>query len=54
VRRPALLIALAAPWFAACPSGDDTPPPANPPRLWLALDRVETAVKLVPEEPEPY
>jgi hypothetical protein len=52
LRRTALLIAM-APWLAACP-GDDAPPPANPARLWLALDRVETVVKLQPEEPEPF
>ena len=52
MRRSVLLIAM-APWLATC--GDDAPPPpANPPRLWLALDRGETSVKLQPEEPEPY
>lgn len=38
--------------LVACPA-DDAPPPANPPRLWLALDGSETMVKLVDEEP-PY
>jgi len=49
------LIAL-APWLAPLAGcGDDAPPAnPNPPRLWLALDGGETAVRLVPEEPEPY
>lgn len=34
---------------AGCPSG-----PENPPRLWLYLDGVETEVKLVDYEPEPF
>jgi len=53
LRRPLLLAAL-APWLAACPGDDAPPPPANPARLWLALDRGETSVKLQPEEPDPY
>jgi hypothetical protein len=53
VRRPLLLIAM-APWLAACPGDDAPPPPANPPRLWLALQGGETMVQLQPEEPDPF
>lgn len=42
---PPLLILL----LAACPSED-----TNPPQLWLALDGVETQVKLIDYEPPPF
>jgi hypothetical protein len=46
--RLAGLAGLAA---TGCPSsGSDT----NPPVLWLAPDRAETAVKLTDTEPTPY
>ena len=35
--------------LAACPSENQ-----NPERLWLSLDGVETRVRLVPVEPEPF
>ena len=38
--------------LAAC--GDDGPVTGNPPRLWLAPDMVETAVKLQDFEPPPF
>jgi hypothetical protein len=38
---------------AACSSGPDRGEP-NPPRLWLDLDGVETAVRLVATEPREY
>jgi hypothetical protein len=41
-----LLLGLLLP---ACPSD-----PANPKVLWLALDMVETRVKLVDQEPIPF
>lgn len=35
--------------LAGCPSDD-----GNPPVLWLALDGVETEVRLVGEQPRPF
>jgi hypothetical protein len=35
---------------AGCPSSGDS----NPAQLWLANDRVETRVKLVEAEPDPF
>lgn len=46
--RSALILSSLA-MLSACPS-----PEENPAVLWLALDGRETAVRLVPEEPEPY
>lgn len=46
-----LLIAIASLLAAAC-SGAASP--ANPIRLWLALDGSEVQVKLVSSEPAPY
>lgn len=37
---------------AACPS--DPGSPGNPATLWLAPDMVETRVKLVGKEPDPF
>ena len=42
----ALLVAMG---LAACPSENQ-----NPERLWLSLDGVETRVRLVVVEPEPF
>lgn len=53
---PALACALgvvSALGVAGCP-GDDGPPNANPPRLWLALDGSEIQVRLVTVEPPPF
>jgi hypothetical protein len=44
---PLLLGLLALP---GCPSSGES----NPPQLWLANDMVETRVKLVDVEPEPF
>jgi hypothetical protein len=38
---------------SSCSSGPDRGEP-NPPRLWLDLDGVETAVRLVATEPREY
>lgn len=52
IHRPSsLLLASIACLAAAC--ADDAPP-ANPGRLWLALDGSEVQVRLVPVEPPPY
>ncbi len=42
----AVVVALS---LAACPSENQ-----NPERLWLSLDGVETRVRLIPAEPEPF
>ena len=43
-------LALAAVLAASCGPGD----PTNPKVLWLATDMVETEVKLVDTEPNPF
>lgn len=44
-----LLAVVVALILAACPSENQ-----NPERLWLSLDGVETRVRLIPAEPEPF
>ncbi len=44
-----LLTVVVALSLAACPSENQ-----NPERLWLSLDGVETRVRLIPAEPEPF
>jgi hypothetical protein len=49
--KHALFLATASLLAAAC---SDAASPANPTRLWLALDGSEVQVKLVSSEPAPY
>ncbi|MBP9085456.1 MAG: hypothetical protein KBG15_05020 [Kofleriaceae bacterium] len=42
-------VVIVAVGLAACPAENQ-----NPERLWLSLDGVETRVRLVPVEPEPF
>lgn len=46
------LPALACLALVAC--ADDAPTPANPDKLWLALDGSEVQVRLVAAEPAPF
>ncbi|MBX3162252.1 MAG: hypothetical protein KF773_40180 [Deltaproteobacteria bacterium] len=46
-RAPVALAALL--YVTGCPAGD-----ANPERVWLATDVVETRVKLIDYEPPPF